>query len=67
MVIKSEEIDPILKVGEVRAAVSYSVSQIYRMIREERFPRPLRLGPGRVGWRRSAIVGWLAERPTTLP
>jgi len=64
---KTDEIDPILKVGEVRAAVSYSVSQIYRMIREERFPRPVRLGPGRVGWRRSAVINWLAERPSTGP
>ncbi len=57
-------IDPVLTITQLQAAVIYSRSQLYRMIRAGSFPRPIRLGPGRVGWRQSAVADWLLERET---
>lgn len=51
--------DPVMSISEVTAVVSYSTSQIYRMMKTGQFPRSVRLGPGRVGWRRSAVIEWL--------
>lgn len=42
--------------------VPYSKPTIYQMIREGRFPRQVRLGPNRVAWRRSEVLGWIDER-----
>lgn len=56
-------IDPILKIRQVEEAVGYSTSQIYRLIASGDFPDRVRLGPGRVGWRSSAIAEWLDMRP----
>lgn len=57
-------IDPILNIRQVEASVGYSTSQIYRLISKGVFPDRVRLGPGRVGWRTSAIAGWLDTRPS---
>ncbi len=52
-------IDPVLTLAQVREAVPYSSAQLWRMIKAGTFPRPLRLGPNRVGWRQSAVAGYL--------
>lgn len=56
------DVDPVLTLAQVRAAVSYSPSSVWRMIKAGTFPRPVRLGPGRVGWRQSAVAEWLDAR-----
>ena len=58
-----QAIDPILNIKQVMEVVGYSKSQIYRLIDGGSFPDRVRLGPGRVGWRRSMIVGWIDSRP----
>lgn len=55
-------VDPLLTISQLPAIVIYSRSQLYRMIKAGSFPRPIRLGPGRVGWRQSAVTAWLNER-----
>jgi len=55
-------IDPVLTLKEVTATVLYSRSQIYRMVRAGAFPAPIRLGPARIGWRRSSVARWLNQR-----
>lgn len=57
-----DPIDPVLTIEEVTAAISYSRSQIYRMVRSGAFPQPIRLGPCRIGWRRSSVASWLTAR-----
>jgi len=34
----------------------------WRLRRQGLFPQPLRLSAGRIGWRRSDLEAWLAER-----
>lgn len=40
-------------------------STIYRLIADQKFPRPVRLGPRAVAWRRIEIDEWSDARPTT--
>ena len=52
---------------QLRDRIPYSDTQIWRLERAGRFPRRVKLGPNRVGWRSlSEIDGWidlkLAER-----
>ena len=39
-----------------------SRSTIYSMMKQGRFPRPIRLSPGAVGWTSESIDQWLQDR-----
>ncbi|WP_103763177.1 helix-turn-helix transcriptional regulator [Roseovarius confluentis] len=54
--------DKILRCREVQQAIGLSRSTIYRMIERGDFPRPQKLGLRAIGWRQSAIDGWLNAR-----
>ena len=56
------EVDRIISGREVREMVSYSLMQIWRLERDGRFPRRIKLGPGRVGWSLREVQDWIAER-----
>lgn len=43
--------------------VALSVSTVERGVREEWFPAPRELSPGRVGWLTTELDEWLASRP----
>ena len=49
----------LLPLKEVINRVSYSRASIYAMTKEGRFPRPVKLGPNRVGWVESAVAAWI--------
>lgn len=38
-------------------------STIYRLIADQRFPRPVKLGPRAVAWRRADLDRWSEARP----
>ena len=59
---EAPDFDPVLEMGQVQVIVSYSTSQLYRMMKAGLFPTPIKLGPGRVGWRRSVVEAWLRSR-----
>lgn len=54
--------DTLLLMPEVEALTKFSKPTIYDMIRAGRFPKQLRLGPNKVAWLRSEVVGWIEER-----
>ena len=54
--------DKLLTMAELKEFVPYSKPTIYQMVREGRFPRQVRLGPNRVAWRLSEVLGWIDER-----
>lgn len=60
--------DRLLTMADLKELVPYSKPTIYQMVREGRFPKQVRLGPNRVAWRRSEVLGWIdaraAERET---
>ncbi|MBK1687817.1 helix-turn-helix transcriptional regulator [Rubrivivax gelatinosus] len=37
---------------------------IYRMVDEQCFPQPVRLGPRAIAWRRADLERWSNERPS---
>lgn len=45
------------------AATGKSRVQLWRDIRDGRFPAPIQLGPNSIGWYRTEIDAWLAARP----
>jgi prophage regulatory protein len=56
------EDDTLLTMPEVTALTHFSKPTIYQMIREDRFPKQVRLGPNKVAWLRSEVLGWIEER-----
>ena len=54
----------ILRLRDVTAVTRISRSRIYVFMarKDDPFPRPIRLGPNSVGWRRAEIEAWLDSR-----
>jgi len=52
-----------LLVGDVLRRVPYSASSIWRLEKTGSFPRRVKLGPNRVGWREHEIEEWLRDPP----
>jgi prophage regulatory protein len=59
--------DRMLRRREVESVTSLSRSSIYQAMAEGRFPKPVRLGHRAVGWRKSVIDDWLANRTPAGP
>ncbi len=53
----------ILRRREVLRLTGLSTSTLYRMMARGLFPRPVRLGPGAVGWRLRDVERWIETRP----
>ena len=51
----------LLRRSQVEALVGLSRSALYRAMNENRFPRPVRIAPGAVRWRRVDIDIWVAS------
>ena len=60
MIIHSE--DRIISAKERRRLVPYSDMHIWRLERDGRFPRRIRLGARRVGWSLIEISEWIEAR-----
>jgi prophage regulatory protein len=54
--------DTLLTMPEVEALTRLSKPTVYQMIREDRFPKQVRLGPNKVCWLRSEVLGWIGEK-----
>ncbi len=60
----STEAEPrVLPLREVCQRYALGRSTVYRMMDRGEFPRPVQLGPNRVGWRVEDLEEWLASRP----
>lgn len=59
--------DTLLTMPEVEALTRLSKPTLYQMIREDRFPKQVRLGPNKVAWLRSEVLGWIGERAEARP
>ena len=54
--------DVLITMAELEALTCLSKPTIYQMIREDRFPKQVHLGPNKVAWLRSEVLGWIGER-----
>ncbi|WP_123659353.1 AlpA family transcriptional regulator [Salinisphaera japonica] len=52
----------ILRRPEVEAKTGFKRAHIYNLIKQGRFPKPMRLGVRAVGWDSLEIEAWIAER-----
>lgn len=59
---QSFDSDRILSQREVCGYVGLSRTTIWRLVRKQLFPPPIKLSPNRIGWTRLAIAGWLESR-----
>jgi prophage regulatory protein len=51
-----------LRMPDVLKKTALSRSQIYRLIKQDEFPRQVRLGERAAGWVEEEVAGWLRER-----
>jgi prophage regulatory protein len=63
--VPSEHQERLIAESECREITGFSRAQRWRMEREGKFPRRLRLGPRTVRWRLSEILAWIADLPTS--
>lgn len=54
----------IRKLSEVKNTTGLSGSTVYRLAKEGKFPKPIKLGERSSGWLSSEIEKWLEERIT---
>ena len=59
----TEDIDPLLRRNTVEQLVGLKKSQIYHLMSEGLFPKPVRIGKRSCAWRKSSIKNWIIERP----
>nr|WP_288486903.1 AlpA family phage regulatory protein [uncultured Novosphingobium sp.] len=52
---------------EVERETGLSRSTIYRLMEQDKFPRPLRTAHRRVGWPVAVIEAWKNSRPVADP
>lgn len=48
-------------IHQVVAAVTLSKSTVYRLIKEGKFPQPVRISLKRVGWRKAEVDSFVAS------
>lgn len=56
------KVDRIIRRGELKAVTGYSIAQIYNLIADGTFPKPIPLGKRAVGWLERDIAAWQATR-----
>lgn len=52
----------LIKISQVTQLTALSTSSIYRLIREDRFPKPIKLSERASAWRLEDIETWIAAR-----
>ncbi|MFN3233408.1 MAG: helix-turn-helix transcriptional regulator [Alphaproteobacteria bacterium] len=55
-------INRVLRRKEVERVTGLSRSTIYQRMSNGTFPKPVPLGPQRVGWMENELVDWIEER-----
>ena len=59
--------DNMLALPRVMDRTGLSRSTIYAMIRDHRFPAPIKVGTRAIRWRTSTIEQWIAQREACTP
>ncbi|NBU58711.1 MAG: AlpA family phage regulatory protein [Betaproteobacteria bacterium] len=56
-----------LTMKRVSELTTYTIQHLYRLIAAGKFPKPVRLGLNRIGFRRSDIELWLEDKAAGRP
>lgn len=63
-VLSPTDLAPVfLRLPTVMRVTGLGRSTIYRLMADQKFPCPVRLGPRAVAWRRCDIEAWSDDRP----
>jgi predicted DNA-binding transcriptional regulator AlpA len=54
--------DRLITYAELRERIPFTRQTIWRMVRDGRFPPPIRLTTSRTVWRLSTVLAWIAYR-----
>lgn len=54
----TKKLDRFMRERDVLEVTSFSHATLWREIKRGRFPKPVNISAGRVGWRESAIAEW---------
>ena len=57
----------VLSMKQVCELTHYTPQHIYRLERAGKWPKRVRIGANRVGWRLADVEKWFAERPVVQP
>jgi prophage regulatory protein len=60
------EVYQIYRIREVSEITGLARSTIYSLIKDGKFPKPLKLSVRAVGWSSLSVFQWLAERDVAL-
>jgi prophage regulatory protein len=55
-------VETIIRLPAVRARVGLSRSQIYELVRQGKFPAPIKLSERASGWQESSVSEWVNAR-----
>ena len=55
------ELDRVMRQHEVAKTIGFSRGHLYRMIAQNRFPRPFKMGRRAVGWKQSEVQAWIDD------
>ncbi len=55
--------ETLLDADAVTRKTTLHIATVYKMLRDNRFPQPVRLGPQTVRWRESEIDQWIERLP----
>ncbi|WP_435656890.1 helix-turn-helix transcriptional regulator [Brucella pituitosa] len=53
----------LLDVNDVKRLTTLGKTTIYQYVKDDKFPKPLRLGANKIRWREDEIVEWLESLP----
>lgn len=54
--------EKILRLDELLKVLRISRSSVYAWVRENKFPKPIKLGARAIGWTESAVQEWIKQR-----
>lgn len=54
--------DKILRLPDVKRATGLCRTTIYRMVKEQEFPAPIKLSKKAIGWPESVVDQWIQQR-----
>ncbi len=61
---QSPQIDRLIRLRpELENTVGLKRARIYELMRDGRFPLPVRIGDRAIAWKESAIAAWIESRP----
>lgn len=58
--------DKLICMRDVTEATGFTRGWIYVLVREGKFPAPVKVGKRAIRWRQSEVSDWISSRDTTL-